>query len=1464
MQATIKGDDARQLAKQILASYFKTSDYPFTSHHINSYDQFLSEGIPSILRARNPLLILKDLQPNGTYKYRVELYVGGEDGRGVYVGTPTVSLQESDEVRLLFPNEARLRNLSYTSNILVDVLLRITIQSTDEKGVLQPNTHEIRLVKDGDMDERISLCRMPIMLHSRYCILHNKPASFLREAGESEYDYGGYFVIEGAEKVLVTRQEQAFNTLYISNQERDPKIKQYATLSSLSPTTRLVKRVTFFVNRVSETIHVSLPFVRKPVPLFILFRAMGVQSDEDIFRLIFPDPDSAEAKILSPLLVPSISEALPFVDTYSAIQLIKVLTKGFSEEHVLDVIHNQLFIHVEDLPGTRAAYLADCVRAILRVTAGIDAPTNRDDTRNQRCLTSGFLTQMLFQGIYTQWTKKVALAIDEAYSYKKQIYDGEKFLNIFLPGNRATLFRQGLINEGLMRGFKGKWGSGIGEEKSGVIQALSRLSYHDFLSHCRRAVLDFDTGMKLAGPRRLNPSQYGYFCTSETPTGASIGITKNLSIMVHISTATEPRPILEWLLLRGGVMSCESVNEDVRKTTVPVFVNGGIIGYTQKPTLLRDVLKALKWTGCLPAYASVGFSIRDRRVFLYTDEGRPMRPLIHLGAGGSIPIEKLVAKDNKWRNLIMGNFPGTATRSLSQPGFVDPLKEKTSVKLEEYLALLLPYAGCIEYIDPYEQNEIYVANFPEYIVKETSHLEIHPSTIMGLMTNMIPFPNHNQSPRNQLSCSQSKQGLSVYSTNYPNRFDNQSHVLCYGEAPLCRTLYYDYVADGNIGYGQNLVLAIGSFTGYNQDDGIVMNADALARGLFRSMAYRSYEAFEEDDEKGEYQVRVANPAQVAGWLNIKPGLDYSKLDARGIVKVGEHVDQNTVIVGRYLRSKSGQYRDASVTPQVWTRGRVEKIAITVSNTGMRLVKIRVVHDRIPELGDKFSNRHGQKGTIGMTIRGHDMPRTIDGIVPDMIMNPHAIPSRMTIAQLLETIFGKAATRCGAIANGTAFMNDGDPTESIGDILEKEFGLERYGNEILYDGTTGVQIPSAVFIGQCYTMRLKHMTEDKWNARGQGRREQRTHQPTGGRGNEGGLRIGEMERDAITGHGMSLFTRESYMKRGDGTQFVVCNGCGTIPIYNEKDNFYVCPLCDGPVKYAGDSASNLELLPPNKRSLATFSKVEFPYVVKLLEQELSTYMNIGLRFLTAKNVTHLRQPPLEQIDDAALEEYINMPLPEMIIPETRVVEYVKPVEELVARPEDLAALGAPIPMADPPLEQSENEVIAQEMDDIPLQVEPLQTIVAQNVIPTTVPVGSMMMVPANQNFVQQQPPMYVQQQQQQPQMFVQQQQQQPQMYVQQPAMNYVPVMTAPQMLGPPIPGAPPTLVVDTSPQAMAASGFEPRNNQAPQQSGGNRRRTQRNSRPSQGGYSYEPPQQQQQQQQQSNNATARITVQKLGV
>lgn len=1248
--SNIRGDEAKMLAKQLLNSYFKTHSYPFTSHHINSYDQFLSDALPNIMKAQNPILILKDLitdKPRPVYKYKVEIYMGGEEGNGFYIGTPTVSLQDSDEVRVLFPNEARLRNLTYSSTVLVDVTIKITVMMTNKTtGALEPTPLEpIYLKKTDENDERIPLFKIPIMLHSKYCILNNKPAEFLRQAGECEYDYGGYFIVDGSEKVLITTQEQAFNTLYVSHQEHDPKISQYGTISCLDPKTRQVKRVVFYVNRMEETLHVQIPMVRLALPVFLLFRAMGVQSDKDILQLIFPDLQSAEAKLLMPLLHASILEAEEFKDTHMAVQFIRFMTKGFSEAHVLDILHKQLFIHIEDLPGARVSFLADCVRQILRVKAGIDGPTNRDDTRNQRCLSSGFLSQMLFQDIYITWIKAMKYALDKEFNWKRGIYNNERFADIFLAGNRAKVFEITKITESLLRAFKGKWGSGVGEEKSGVIQQLSRLSYHDFLSHCRRCVLDFDTGLKLPGPRRLNPSQYGYFCTSETPTGASIGITKNLSIMTMITTANNPETIRQWLFEKGGVIPCLQINDDIRVAAVPVYINGGILGYTIQAEKLTEVLRLMKWTGCLPAFASVGFNIRDRKVFIYLDAGRPVRPLIHLGKEGVIPLEKI--KDKQlWRDLVLGNYPKTATREITSLGFIDPLPEEKIVSLDKYIAELLPHIGVIEYVDPYEQNETSIANFPEHITRTTSHLEIHPSTILGLMTNMIPFPHHNQSPRNQLSCSQSKQGLSVYSTNYMNRFDNQVHVLCYGEAPLCRTLYYDYVADGQIGYGQNLVLAIGSFTGYNQDDGIVMNADAVERGMFRNMTFRSYEAFEEENKKDETETRIANPSRVPAWTNVKPGLDYTKLDERGIITKGTYVDEDTVLVGRYIRTRGGMYRDASVTPQVWTRGRVEEISITVNNYGMRLVKIRVVQDRVPELGDKFSNRHGQKGTIGMLVRGHDMPRTIEGIVPDMIMNPHAIPSRMTIAQLIETIFGKSASLAGAIANGTSFMNDGDPAQSIGEVLE-QMGMERYGNELLYDGTTGVQIPSAIFIGQCYTMRLKHMTEDKWNARAEGRREQRTHQPTGGRGNEGGLRIGEMERDAIVGHGISMFVRESIMKRGDGEKFLICNGCGTIPIYNESEDFYVCPLCDGPLDYSGSTANTLELIPPNKRSLATFSKVEMPYVVKLLEQELSTYMNVSMRFLTNKGIERLPKPDDSYLTDKLLDEFRDIALPDLV-------------------------------------------------------------------------------------------------------------------------------------------------------------------------------------------------------------------------
>jgi DNA-directed RNA polymerase II subunit RPB2 len=1405
----ISGDEARELSRTLIDRYFKTVPYAYTRHHIDSYDQFLQQDLVSIIKSQNPILILKDLidDKTNTYKYKVEIFVGGEDGTAIEIGTPTISLQNTDEVRVLFPNEARLRNLTYASQIYADILVKITYTTASRQV--------IDLSPPAETFQKWPLFKIPIMLHSRYCILNNKPKEFLREVGECPYDNGGYFIVDGAEKVLITRQEQAFNTLYVTPQT-DPKVSVYASISCLSAETRQVKRIAFALMRHVEkenftshaTIQVSLPFVRKSIPIFVLFRALGFQSDEEILKMIFPDFDSSEAKLLLPKLQPSIIEAFPFLNTYTAVQYITTLTKGFSIAHVLDIIKNQLFIHMPNDSSSQALFLGDCVRKILRVSEGYDNKTDRDDTRNQRCLTSGFLVQELFNNSYKLWVKASALAIDKEYNYNKQVlYKDENFKNIFQAGNDSKIFLSGLLSDMIMKGFKGKWGTGLGEEKTGVLQAMSRLSYVDFMSHCRRVILDFDTGMKLTGPRKLHPSQYGYLCTSETPTGASIGITKNLSIMTAISTASQTPKFFQWLRTTGRVYKPEDVTEQQRITFVPVYVNGGMFGYTAKPYLLSGVLKSFKRSGCLPYSVSISFSIRDRVLYIYMDAGRPLRPLIWLNKA-TVPVEKLKTYPT-WRDLVLGNLEIRKGANLETTEFVDPLAGKTN-KLEDYPDALASHTGAIEYVDPYEQNEAFIANNPVYIKPETTHIEVHPSTIMSMMTSLIPFAPHNQSPRNQLSCSQSKQGLSIYATNWRNRFDNTAHVLCYPEMPLTRTIYNNYLGEGKMGYGMNIILAIACWSGYNQEDGIVMNYDAIQRGMFRSMAFRSYEAFEEDDERSKTKIRFGNPALIGNWKDLKPGLDYSKLDERGIVKEGEYVDENTVIVGAFMVGmKDGNISDASKTPQVWTRGRVEKVVVMVNNLGLRLVKIRVVQDRMPELGDKFcltddhevltdngwinikdittahkvlqrnketgkgewvnpletfifdvydnedklynftsknrklvvtaehrlwtnngfikakdvysnpiimgdetvqeefkletifmkdckvycisvpsevflvrykdkepiwtgnSNRHGQKGTIGAMLRGHDMPRTESGIIPDMIMNPHAIPSRMTIAQNLEQLLGKTAALSGAIGDGTSFMNDGSPQEAIGGILE-QLGFEKYGNEVMYNGATGEQIKAAIFIGPVYGMRLKHMVEDKWNARGKGKKEIRTHQPTGGRGAQGGLKIGEMDRDAIIAHGGMSFVKESFMERSDGAKFPLCVACGTIPIYNPRLGIAICALCDGPVKYIGDTVNNLEILPPLGRPKSKIVQVEMPYSTKLLTQEQEAYLNLTMRYITTSGIERLKPLEFSGTSSEVIKE-----LPQLILPETVAPAYIEEIPQTSLTVEQLRSMGAQV-------------------------------------------------------------------------------------------------------------------------------------------------------------------------------------------
>lgn len=1229
-------------APAVLRNYFNEFPNTFlTQHHIRSYEAFVFREMMDIIQAENPITILKEPiegQP-GLYKYKSEIFIGGiatnPADLNIEVGPPVITLDKGQTVRRMFPNEARIRDLTYAASYVCEILIRTTFTYPDTAalGKFKNEVSELRVPK-------FKLFSLPILLRSKLCATHGADKDLLWEMGECRNDQGGYFIIDGSEKLLITRQEQAYNSVYCAvKPPSDKDIATYASVICQHPVTKQSRRVAFYRLHEKEgiqegVIRVSVPYVKGAIPLFVLFRALGVESDKEIVRMILPDENAGLTKAMETTLLPCIQDAWPLTNQTQAIEFIKTLTKGFVIADVLNILRTHLFSHVPDRPLARAQYLAEIIRKMIRIEMRLEPNVNRDDIRNQRLLPTGTLLRGLFSDCWKEWKKAVRLEVDKLYNYNKPLYQDKAFLNLFSTGNLNTVLTTKVLNDGIMRGFRGKWGTNQYNMKTGVIQPVARISYLDAMSHTRRVVSDFDTSMKLTGPRQLHPSQVGYFCTSETPTGAHIGATKNLSILTAVSVAVPTTAFMNWLFTRGGVIEVSDASTALRAVATSVQINGGTIGFTLKPLLLTRVLKYMKWTACLPPTASISFNTSDNILRIYLDDGRPLRPLYHLASGGKWPAVMNSVRDGveppPWRTMVCGTLPLNATRGIESADFVDPFAERGTddlPTLEDYEVELAPHIGCVEYVDPYEGNESYISWWgrEDNLTPEHTHTEIHPSSLMGLLANMIPFANHNQSPRNQLSCSQSKQGIGYYATNYESRFDTYGSMLCYGEGALCRTIVHDAVAGGAMPYGTNLIFALLCFNGYNQDDGILFNRSSIERGMFRSLALRSYATVEEEDPISKAIYRIGNPRSVLAWTDLKPGLDYTGLDDNGIIKEGTVIHDKTVLVARYITNKeTNKISDASLLPTVFTRGRVDKVVVLHQANGMRLVRVRILEERVPELGDKFSSRHGQKGTMGMLLDAVDMPRTADGMVPDVVVNPHCIPSRMTIAQLLEQVFGKFGAAVGAKMNATSFMNDGDSFTAIADALQK-VGMQRTGEEILYSGITGQMYTSSVFMAPLYFMRLKHLTQDKQNSRAAGRKEIRTHQPTGGRGNEGGMRIGEMERDSLIAHGVTGFLQESMMKRSDGSSFVVCNGCGTIPIYNAGINLYVCPLCDGPLKYQGTTEETIGLVLPVRKSRTTFSRVEVPYALKLLDQELTTYMNGGLRFLTEAGARRFREP-----------------------------------------------------------------------------------------------------------------------------------------------------------------------------------------------------------------------------------------------
>ena len=1124
-------DQFNDVPWKIISMYFRDNPTALIDHHLVSYNDFFNKGIKQVLKEKNPIRFIKDQhEKSKDFQHQAYLYIGGKNADKLYYGKPVI-YDDNDEEHIMYPNEARLRNMTYAFTLHVDVEVEFFIKSYNESDAVVYEHSEVVTIP------KIYLGKFPIMLQSDMCILKSLSPEVRYNMGECRNDKGGYFIIDGKEKVIICQEKFADNTLYI--QEKPSDIYSYsANIRSVSEDaskpvrTLSIRMVAEQPSSSNKQIVVSIPNVRKPVPLFIVMRALGVISDKEIIEYCLLD--IKKNKNLLDLFRPSVHDAGLVFTQQVALGYIASLTKGKSNSHTIEILMNYFLPHIGELNfKQKALYLGYIVNRLLQVVTGMEKPTNRDSYLYKRIEVSGMLIRDLFVEYYKLQQTKIYKKMDYEHFYNKSTpkYKQAGFMNLILE-NVPLIFGDRVVEQGFRKAFKGDWGSEKHTKRPGLLQDLSRLSYWSFLAQLRKTNIHISAdGAKIVGPRWLNSTQWGILCPIHTPDGGNIGLHKHMAIFTRISPKLSGYPFIKHLRSLGVTLLEESSIRFLSKAT-KVFVNGAWIGATDNIVDLYNFLKTQRRNGLFSPYISIRWNIERQELIILTGAGRPSHPLFHV-KGDTISyqqdsiMDKIATDTLTWEEAITGTMKKKEKININS----DKIYNKTDLYSKE--ANLKDNEAIIEYLDTQEMEGVKLAMYTEkqsnYTKNKITHKEIHPSAILSVMANQVVYPSNNPYPRDLFSCGQSKQAASVFHTNYQNRMDKTSYFLNYGQTPLVKSRYLDYVTKEQHPYGINAIVAVMCYTGYNVEDAVIINKNALDRGLFRTTYMSTYEAKEEKTKIGSISIDKnfmdVNNFNVVGK---RPGYDYSHLEPNsGLIKENSLVNDRTILIGMATNtvSSSDAYIDESIKPKKGAVGYVDKSFMTRDEEGGRLAKVRIRHDRTPAIGDKFASRAGQKGTIGIVLEEANMPTTADGIRPDIIVNPHAFPSRMTIGHLVESLIGKTCAVYGGFGDCTAFMNKGPKDKMFGDLLTRQ-GYSSTGNEIMYNGMTGEQLETEIYVGPTYYMRLKHMVKDKINYRARGPRTVLTRQTVGGRANDGGLRIGEMDRDAVIAHGMTGFLRES--------------------------------------------------------------------------------------------------------------------------------------------------------------------------------------------------------------------------------------------------------------------------------------------------------------------------------------------------
>lgn len=1288
---------------KIIDKYFEQNQQSLVRHHIESYNDFFKNGIFQIFKEKNPIQISTRFDEKlDDHRSKCIMYFGGKNGDKIYFGKPVI--YDEANTHYMFPNEARLRDMTYGMTIhydididFIDILedgeqptiigeedLDISEETEEIEGGAKTAAKRKGKSKKKNLDltpaefselkeltkksmvnentqkrsitlEKILLGKFPIMLQSDYCVLSGAPRDVVYNMGECESDYGGYFIIDGKEKTVVSQEKFADNMLYIREMNDDNYLYSAEIRSVSENVSKPIRTLSVRVKAPSskftfENIVVNIPNVRSPVPLFIVFRALGFLSDKEIISMCLLDLDKYEQMV--DLFIPSVHDAGGIMTQRNALKYIALLTKGKTTSHALEILCDYFLPHIgEKNFKQKAYYLGNIVFRLLCNFKKMEEPTDRDNFKYKRIELVGSLIYDLFREYYTIQQRTIQLEFEKIAHYNQALYANNLFG--LINQKYKEIFRDRIVEAGFKRAFKGDWGSQSHTKRIGVIQDLNRLSHNSMMSHLRKTNLPLDATAKVVGPRVLHNTQWGYFDPIDTPDGGNIGLHKHLAISTYISQGYSREKIILWLREKANMKLIEDCTPLYLSTLTKVFVNGAWSGAVDKPIEIVDKFKLFRRNALIPIYTSISFDTALNTIFIYTDAGRVCRPLFYFDKETNkmsnlkpTILKKIESNEFTWNELISGfnnkkmkNYHPNNYEMFELHELYENIDSETNpAKLKRFLE----DSAIIDYVDTSESDTALIALDQDALnsnTKKFTHLEIHQSFIFGMLCNMINFPQNNPATRNSFSCGQTKQASSLYHTNHQVRMDKTSVVLNNGQNPLVRSRYMDYINHGKNPYGENTIVAVMCYTGYNVEDAILVNEGSLKRGLFRTTYYSTYTAHEEQAKTGssEQQISFVNVESDSTIVGQKPGYDYSKLDKYGIVKANTELNDKTILIGSasYDTTDPTKKLDASKTTKKGQLGIVDKTFITDGEEGVRLAKVRVREERIPNIGDKMASRAGQKGTIGLVIPEADMPFSKNGTRPDLIINPHAIPSRMTIGQFVETITGKACAAYGAIGDCTAYNQDGSKVGVFGEMLTK-VGYHSSGNEILYNGMTGEQIETEIFMGPNYYMRLKHMVKDKINYRAQGPRTALTKQAVSGRANDGGLRIGEMERDTIIAHGATDFLRESMMERGDDYQMAVCNTSGMIAIYNPAKNVFLSPMADGPIKYVGSIDEKSLHIDNVSRFGRNFSIVRIPYSMKLLMQELLA-VNISMRIITEDNIEQLENMSFSNNIDLLLQQ-----------------------------------------------------------------------------------------------------------------------------------------------------------------------------------------------------------------------------------